>query len=51
MPDVLPAVAFARGRLVSMVEDPGRIPNTTTIALAALALNPEPNANPFVVMP
>jgi hypothetical protein len=51
MPEVLPAVAFARARLVSIVEDPGRIDDTATIALAALALDAEPNANPFVVMP
>jgi hypothetical protein len=51
MPEVLPAVAFARARLVSMVEEPERIDDTATIALAALALDARPNANPFVVMP
>jgi len=51
MPDVLPAVAFARGRLVSMLEDRGRIDDTATIAIAALALDAEPKVHPFVVMP
>ncbi|MFN7998364.1 MAG: prenyltransferase/squalene oxidase repeat-containing protein [Bryobacteraceae bacterium] len=48
-PDVGPAHELARNRLVSLVKDPRDIDDTSTIALAALALSSESNVNPFGV--
>jgi hypothetical protein len=48
--DVLPALAVARDRLANLVEDPSAIEDTSTIALAALALGLETGANPFEVI-
>jgi hypothetical protein len=47
--DVSPAINSARDRLASLVEDPRAIEDTSTIALAALALGSEPISNPFEV--
>lgn len=47
--DVAPAVDSARNRLASLVEDPRAIEDTSTIALAALALGLQPIRNPFEV--
>jgi hypothetical protein len=47
--DVLPAIDLARNRLASLVEDPRAIEDTSTIALAALALDSESNVNPLQV--
>jgi hypothetical protein len=47
--EVLPAVDIARERLASLVEDPSTIEDTSTIALAALALGLESRTNPFEV--
>jgi hypothetical protein len=47
--DVLPALDMARDRLATMVEDPRTVEDTSTVALAALALGPENTNNPFEV--
>jgi hypothetical protein len=47
--EVSPAVDIARERLASLVEDPRTIEDTSTIALAALALGLETGINPFEV--
>ncbi len=47
--DVLPALAAARDRLAALVQEPQRIQDTSTIALAALALDPETANNPLEV--
>jgi hypothetical protein len=47
--DVLPAINSARNNLTSLVEDPRTIEDTSTIALAALALGLDPISNPFEV--
>jgi len=49
-PDVAPALDSARLRLASLVHDPRAIENTSTIALAALALDAEGRFNPFEVV-
>jgi hypothetical protein len=48
--DVLPALAIARDRLAVLLEDPSAVEDTSTIALAALALGLETGTNPFEVM-
>ena len=48
--DVLPALAIARDRLAVLVEDPSAVEDTSTIALAALALGLETGTNPFEVI-
>jgi hypothetical protein len=47
--DVLPAIDSTRDRLAFLVEDPGATEDTSTIAVAALALGCEPIDNPFEV--
>jgi hypothetical protein len=47
--DVLPALDMARDRLATMVEDHRAVEDTSTVALAALALGPENTNNPFEV--
>ena len=47
--DVSPAIHSARDRLATLVEDPRTIEDTSTIALAALALGVDPIGNPFEV--
>ena len=47
--DVSPALDIARDRLAILVEDPRSVEDTSTIALAALALAPETAINPFEV--
>jgi len=47
--DVLPAIDIARNRLAALVEDPRAVEDTSTIALAALALGPEGANNPFEI--
>ena len=47
--DVIPALTAARDRLAALVEDPREIQDTSTIALAALALGLDSNDNPFEV--
>ncbi|MBZ5626316.1 MAG: hypothetical protein LAQ69_47675 [Acidobacteriia bacterium] len=47
--DVSPALDMARDRLAALVDDPGAIQDTSTIALAALALEPETSNNPLEV--
>jgi hypothetical protein len=47
---VLPALAIARDRLAVLVEDPSAVEDTSTIALAALALGLETGTNPFEVI-
>jgi hypothetical protein len=47
--DVLPALDMARDRLAALVDDPREVQDTSTIALAALALEPETAINPFEV--
>jgi hypothetical protein len=47
--DVLPALDTARERLAALVEEPQQIQDTSTIALAALALDPETADNPLEV--
>ena len=47
---MLPALAIARDRLAVLVEDPSAVEDTSTIALAALALGLETAANPFEVI-
>jgi hypothetical protein len=47
--DVSPALDLARDRLAALVDDPGAIQDTSTIALAALALEPETSNNPLDV--
>jgi hypothetical protein len=47
--DVSPALDMARDRLATMVEDPRAVEDTSTVALAALALGPENTNNPFEV--
>jgi len=47
--DVSPAINSARVRLATLVEDPRTIEDTSTIALAALALGLNPISNPFEV--
>ena len=44
-----PALTAARDRLAALVEDPRGIQDTSTIALAALALGVDSNDNPFEV--
>ena len=48
--DVLPTIDIARNRLAALVEDPKAIEDTSTIALAALALGPDGANNPFEVI-
>jgi hypothetical protein len=48
--DVLPALAIARDRLAGQVEDPSAVEDTSTIALAALALDLETGTNPLEVL-
>ena len=48
-PDVLPAIDIALDRLAALVEDPSAVEDTSTIALAALALGLETGINPFEV--
>lgn len=48
--DVWPALAIARDRLAVLVEDPSAVEDTSTIALAALALGLETGTNPFEVI-
>jgi hypothetical protein len=48
-PDVSPALDMARDRLAALIDDPGAIQDTSTIALAALALEPETSNNPLEV--
>ena len=45
--DVSPAVDIARERLAALVADPSAVDDTSTIALAALALGLETGINPF----
>jgi hypothetical protein len=47
--DVSPALDRARDRLAALVDDPREVQDTSTIALAALALGPENANNPFEV--
>ena len=47
--DVLPVLDTARERLAALVEEPQQIQDTSTIALAALALDPETANNPLEV--
>jgi hypothetical protein len=47
--DIIPALAAARDRLAALVVDPQVIQDTSTIALAALALGVGPTDNPFEV--
>jgi hypothetical protein len=47
--DVMPALNVACDRLAALVEDPRNIQDTSTIALAALALGVDSNDNPFEV--
>ena len=47
--DITPALATARDRLAALVDDPRGIQDTSTIALAALALGVGPTDNPFEV--
>jgi hypothetical protein len=47
--DVSPALDMARDRLAELVDDPRAILETSTIALAALALEPETVNNPLEV--
>jgi hypothetical protein len=47
--DVLPVIDIARNRLAALVEDPKAVEDTSTIALAALALGPDGANNPFEV--
>jgi hypothetical protein len=47
--DVLPALDIARDRLAALVEDPSAVEDTSTIALAALALGLDTGTNPFEV--
>jgi hypothetical protein len=47
--DVSPALDMARDRLAALVDDPREVQDTSTIALAALALEPETAINPFEV--
>ena len=47
--NVAPAINSARDRLAALVEDPRTIEDTSTIALAALALDLDPISNPFEV--
>jgi hypothetical protein len=46
--DVSSAVGVARDRLAALVEDPRAVEDTSTIALAAIALGPE-DTNPFEI--
>jgi len=48
-PDVLPVLDVARDRLAALVEEPQQIQDTSTIALATLALDPETANNPLEV--
>jgi hypothetical protein len=47
--DITPALAAARDRLAALVDDPQGIQDTSTVALAALALGVGPANNPFEV--
>ena len=47
--DITPALAAARDRLGALVDDPQGIQDTSTVALAALALGVGPANNPFEV--
>ena len=47
--DLMPAIDIARNRLAALVEDPSAVEDTSTIALAALALGLETGINPFEV--
>jgi hypothetical protein len=49
-PDVAPALDSARLRLTSLVQDPRAVEDTSTIALAALAVDAEGRFNPFEVI-
>lgn len=49
--EVAAALDLARNRLVALVQDPHSIEDTSTIALAALALDCETTGNPFEVTP
>jgi hypothetical protein len=47
--DVMPALTAARDRLIELVDNPQGIQDTSTIALAALALGVGSTGNPFEV--
>jgi hypothetical protein len=47
--DISPLLDMARDRLAALVDDPRAIQDTSTIALAAFALEPETASNPFEV--
>jgi hypothetical protein len=47
--DVSAALDTARDRLAALVDDPKEVQDTATVALAALALEPETATNPFEV--
>jgi hypothetical protein len=47
--DVSPALDLARDRLATLADDPKEVQDTSTIALAALALEPEISNNPLEV--
>jgi hypothetical protein len=47
--DVAPAIDKARDRLAALVDDIGGIADTSTIALAALALEPGSTSRPFEI--
>jgi hypothetical protein len=47
--NIVPAMTQACDRLAALVEDPRGIQDTSTIALAALALGVDSNDNPFEV--
>ena len=47
--DVIPALTAACNHLAALVEDPRGVQDTSTIALAALALGVDSNGNPFEV--
>ena len=47
--DALPAIDIARNRLAALVEDPRAVEDTSTIALAALALGLDGANSPFEV--
>jgi len=48
-PDVSSALDMARDRLAALVDDPREVQDTSTVALAALALEPETPNNPLEV--
>jgi hypothetical protein len=47
--DVIPTLTAARDRLAALIEDPMSIQDASTLALAALALGEDSDANPFEV--